>query len=57
MNDILLPMALGLLIALPIVVVIRLRRRRAAALRPPAPEVPVSRQHRRAIERRENKGL
>lgn len=56
MGDIFVPLLLGLLIAVPIVVIIRVLRARSASQRPPVPEVPVSRQHRRAIERRANKG-
>ncbi|WP_158541689.1 hypothetical protein [Pelagibacterium lacus] len=56
MAEILIPLLLGFLVAVSVALLIRTLRRRAAAQRPPTPEIPVSRQHRRAIERRQNKG-
>lgn len=46
----LIAMAVGLLLAVPIVVL--LRRRQATRATKREPEVPASRQHRRAMERR-----
>lgn len=56
MADFLIPILIGVVIAVPIVVAIRTARSRAEREKLSAPQTPVSRQHRRAIERRMNKG-
>ena len=55
MSEILIPLLLGFFVAVAVALLIRMLRRRFATQRPEAPEVPVSRQHRRALERSENK--
>lgn len=55
MSEILIPLLLGFVAAISVVLLIRTLRRRSASQQPTAPEIPVSRQHRRAIEGRKKK--
>jgi len=55
MGDFLIPGLIGFLAAISVVAAFKMFRRRTANRHPSALEVPQSRQHRRAIERRASK--